>query len=123
MRKHRNAFRCFRMLEGIIQCFHRTIFAAVMLLAAQAAFAKDNLAILPFTGGRGEEGETIAELFSFEPRLNEVFNPIPRTTIAQAVSSEQNFQSGTGLTDADTGRGRKRRRRPARKDTQSAWFP
>ncbi|MCL2762878.1 MAG: outer membrane beta-barrel protein [Treponema sp.] len=65
-------------------------------------FAKDNLAILPFTGGQGDEGETIAELFSFDARLNEHFNPIPRTSISRAISSEQGFQMNSGMTDADT---------------------
>ena len=31
---------------------------------------KPRLAILPFTGGVGEDGETIAELFSFDRDLN-----------------------------------------------------
>jgi hypothetical protein len=52
---------------------------------AMGAAAKDTLAILPFTGVAKEEGETIAELFSFNTRLNSVFSPIPRTTIAQAA--------------------------------------
>jgi hypothetical protein len=57
---------------------------------------------LPFTGGERGEGETIAELFSFAPALNDAFDPIPRTSIAHAVSNEQNFQMGTGMTDPDT---------------------
>jgi hypothetical protein len=79
--------------------------ALLLVLAALftgAASAKDNLAILPFTGGVGGEGETIAELFSYIPELNEVFAPIPRTTITQAISKEQRFQTSTGMTDPDT---------------------
>jgi TolB-like protein len=64
--------------------------------------AKDNLAVLPFTGGDRGEGETIAELFSFDPVLNEAFAPIPRTSIARAVGNEQKFQMDTGMTDPDT---------------------
>jgi TolB-like protein len=78
---------------------------AVLLLAlavAGAAFAKDNLAVLPFTGGTGEEGETIAELFSFNRELNAVFTPIPRTSITRAIGSEWKFQTGTGMTDPET---------------------
>jgi TolB-like protein len=60
------------------------------------------LAVLPFTGGDRGEGETIAELFSFAPALNNAFDPIPRTSIAQAISNEQNFQMGAGMTDPDT---------------------
>lgn len=53
-----------------------TIYSGVLLLmfaSATAAFAKDSLAILPFTGGQGEDGETIAEIFSFEKDLNAFF--------------------------------------------------
>jgi hypothetical protein len=67
-----------------------------------AASAKDKLAILPFTGGEGEEGETIAELFSFEKDLVAVFNPVPRTSINRAIRSEERFQLGAGMTDPDT---------------------
>jgi TolB-like protein len=67
-----------------------------------AAAAKDVLAILPFTGGEGGEGETIAELFSFAPALNDAFDPIPRTSIARAVSNEQKFQMDAGMTNPDT---------------------
>jgi TolB-like protein len=62
---------------------------------------KYTLAILPFSGGEREDGETIAELFSFDPTLNKVFAPMPRTSINRAISREQNFQLG-GMTDPDT---------------------
>ncbi|MDR1351741.1 MAG: outer membrane beta-barrel protein [Treponema sp.] len=71
------------------------------LLCTGMAAAKDNLAVLPFTGGAGTEGETIAELFSFSNELREAFALIPRTSITQAADSEQRFQ-GTGMTDPDT---------------------
>jgi TolB-like protein len=71
-------------------------------LGAAPVAAKDNLAILPFTGGSRGEGETIAELFSFNSELNSVFSPIPRTSIARAISNEQSFQAGAGMTDPDT---------------------
>jgi TolB-like protein len=75
----------------------------MMLLAVSAGvFGKDNLAILPFTGGADEDGETIAELFSFEPALTGVFNPIPRTSINRAIQREQGFQMTSGMTDPDT---------------------
>jgi hypothetical protein len=64
--------------------------------------ARGNLAILPFTGGAGEEGETIAELFSFERALTGGFNPVPRTSITQAIQGEQRFQMTGGMTDPDT---------------------
>jgi TolB-like protein len=78
-----------------ILCLFITLFGG-------AAAAKDALAVLPFTGGDRGEGETIAELFSFAPALNNAFDPIPRTSIAQAISNEQNFQMSMGMTDPDT---------------------
>jgi TolB-like protein len=84
------------MSKRIIALF---LFAAVLI---SMAAAKDTLAVLPFTGGTNEEGETIAELFSFSNELNAVFAPIPRTSISRAISNEQNFQMGTGMTDPDT---------------------
>ena len=65
-------------------------------------FAKELIAILPFTGGQGNEGETIAELFSFDESLNDVFGRIPRTTINNAVTRERRFQMDSGMTDIDT---------------------
>jgi TolB-like protein len=64
--------------------------------------AQEYLAVLPFTGASTVEGETIAELFSFNRELNQVFSIIPRTSINQAVAREYNFQLGTNMTDPDT---------------------
>jgi hypothetical protein len=81
----------------------KPIFLTVLaLLAAGVLFAKDNLAILPFSGGQRDEGEAIAELFSFDQRLTEVFTPIPRTSITRAMGREQGFQMRSGMTDVDT---------------------
>jgi TolB-like protein len=80
----------------------KIIIPVLLCLIAGIASAKDNLAVLPFTGGSGDEGETVAELFSFSPDLTAVFNPIPRTSISRAIRNERNFQSGTGMTDPDT---------------------
>jgi TolB-like protein len=80
----------------------RTLAVAIFALILAGATAKDNLAVLPFTGGSAEEGETIAELFSFSNELNTAFAPIPRTSITRAIGSEQRFQSGAGMTDPDT---------------------
>ncbi|MDR1073102.1 MAG: penicillin-binding protein activator LpoB [Treponema sp.] len=71
-------------------------------LPAGRAFAKDNLAILPFSGSVEAEGETIAELFSFEPALIESFNPVPRTSVNRAIRNEQRFQLESGMTDPNT---------------------
>jgi TolB-like protein len=67
-----------------------------------AAGAKEKLAVLPFSGGTGDEGETIAELFSFSPDITAVFDPVPRTSISGAIAREQRFQYGSGMTDPDS---------------------
>jgi TolB-like protein len=79
----------------------QALLAALTVLLAVTAAAKDNLAVLPFTGGVAEEGHTIAELFSFTNELKTVFDVIPRTSITRAITNEQKFQ-GTGMTDPDT---------------------
>ncbi|MDR2149619.1 MAG: SUMF1/EgtB/PvdO family nonheme iron enzyme [Spirochaetaceae bacterium] len=63
---------------------------------------KETLAILPFTGAQGEDGETIAELFSFQKDLTALFNPVPRTSITRAIRNEQGFQMTSGMTNPDT---------------------
>jgi TolB-like protein len=78
------------------------VFISLVTLIAGYVYSKENLAILPFTGGQEDEGETIAELFSFNDRINDVFSPIPRTSITQAIRREQRFQMSSGMTDADT---------------------
>jgi TolB-like protein len=70
-----------------------------------AAAGADNLprlAILPFSGGTGDDGEAIAELFSYQPGLRAVFGMVPRTTINKAITEEQKFQLSSGMTDPDT---------------------
>ncbi|MDR2193139.1 MAG: hypothetical protein LBP19_01510 [Treponema sp.] len=69
-------------------------------LPAQTAAA--TLAILPFTGTQAEDGETIAELFSFQKELTAVFSPVPRTSINRAIRNERGFQMTSGMTDPDT---------------------
>ena len=73
-------------------------FAAAVSLHAQS---KPTLAILPITGGNVHDGETIAELFSFQPEIQQMFTPVPRGSL-DAIMKEQQFQRSTGLTDADT---------------------
>jgi hypothetical protein len=80
----------------------RIIFCALFAVQLAAiALCKDRLAVLPFTGGDGDEGDTIAELFSFTPALNQEYEPIPRTSINRAIAAEQNFQKELGVTDTE----------------------
>jgi hypothetical protein len=80
----------------------KKIILCLCALVCAAAAAQEHLAILPFTGGKDREGETIAEWFSFNRELNQVFSIIPRTDINQAIGAEHRFQMGTGMTDPDT---------------------
>ncbi|MDR1220564.1 MAG: hypothetical protein LBK73_13275 [Treponema sp.] len=89
----------FPLRMGRFLCGLLFLFA---LTSAANAQAKDTLAILPFTGAQGEDGETIAELFSFQRDLTAVFSPVPRTSIASAIRGEQGFQMESGMTDPDT---------------------
>lgn len=82
----------------------KSLLPLLFLISVGGLFAqtKPTLAILPFTGGNGEDGETIAELFSFDQTLNSVFAPMPRTSINNAIRREQNFQITSGMTDPET---------------------
>ncbi|MDR0636000.1 MAG: hypothetical protein LBF87_02855 [Treponema sp.] len=76
---------------------------AEQLQAVYARRSESTLAILPFTGAQeAEQGETIAELFSFNKDLNSAFTLIPRTSINIAIRNEQGFQMTSSMTDPDT---------------------
>ena len=72
-------------------------------IAATAAFSqtRPKLAILPFTGGTGGDGETIATLFTLQNDILNAFNVVPRTSAVNALVAEQQFQLA-GHTDSDT---------------------
>jgi hypothetical protein len=77
-------------------------FLLLFALIPVGAQTKATLAILPFTGAQSEDGEAIAELFSFQRDLTAVFNPVPRASINRAIRGEQGFQMESGMTDPDT---------------------
>ncbi|MCL2879883.1 MAG: CsgG/HfaB family protein [Treponema sp.] len=79
------------------------VVAFLLVISSFAAFpqTKPRLGILPFTGGAGEDGETIATLFSFQSEILEAFTVVPRTNAVNALIAEQNFQMA-GYTDSDT---------------------
>ncbi|MCL2193907.1 MAG: hypothetical protein FWB78_11005 [Treponema sp.] len=84
--------------------FRRLLFVAVLLAGCTAlAFsqARPVLGILPFTGGSGGDGETIATLISMEPEILSAFTVVPRTAALNAIFAEHYFQLA-GLTDSDT---------------------
>jgi TolB-like protein len=82
----------------------RKMITTVLLCAALAAWGQEKppLGILPFTGGSGQEGNTIAMLFTNSRDLQQVFRVVPRTSSVEAIMQEQQFQRTSGLTDTDT---------------------
>ena len=82
-----------KKLIVVILCW----FCAVLVFSQE----KPRLGILPFTGGTGGEGETIAMLFSFQSDILDAFTVVPRTSAVNAIIAEQNFQL-SGYTDSDT---------------------
>jgi len=84
----------------------KLLFFAVLLVACAAvAFSQAQrrpvLGILPFTGGTGGDGETIATLISIESEILRAFTVVPRTAALNAIFAEHYFQLA-GLTDSDT---------------------
>jgi len=77
----------------------------IVLFWGSAVFAfsqtRPVLAILPFTGGTGADGSTIASLFSHQPELLAAFTVVPRTLALEAIFAEHYIQL-SGLTDSDT---------------------
>lgn len=80
----------------------------MMVILVCAAFGgafgqeKPKLAVLPFSGGQGDEGEDLAEKFSYEKALGRVFAIVPRTNINRAIEDEAKYQKTSGMTDPDT---------------------
>jgi TolB-like protein len=61
---------------------------------------KPRLAILPFTGGSGRDGDAIANIFSNSGDLKQEFDIVPRTSSVDSMIREQQFQRSF-LTDSD----------------------
>ncbi|MDR2659167.1 MAG: hypothetical protein LBC27_04170 [Spirochaetaceae bacterium] len=93
----------FNLLRFSIETSMKQIIFCVFfaLQCITVVYSKDRLAVLPFSGGTGDEGDAIAELFSFTTELNQEFEPVPRTTINRAIAAEQRFQKDLGVTDVE----------------------
>lgn len=61
----------------------------------------ERVAVLPFTGGKGREGDTLAQMLGTELTKIGNFQIVPRTAAIDKVMEEHNFQR-IGLTDGDT---------------------
>jgi tetratricopeptide (TPR) repeat protein len=82
----------------------KKFFSLILFLSAACVLfgqSKPRLAILPFTGGEGGDGQTIAMLLANQADIRNVFTLVPRTSNVDAIVQERQFQQ-TGLTDSDT---------------------
>jgi TolB-like protein len=81
----------------------KLFFLLLMMIWTMAIFgqAKPRLGILPFAGGAGGDGETVATLFSLQSDIQGAFTVVPRTSAVNALVAEQDFQM-SGYTDSDT---------------------
>jgi len=83
--------------------YKRLVFTLLLAVCGMAVFAqaKPRLGILPFVGGTGGDGETVATLFSLQSDVQGAFTVVPRTSAVNALIAEQDFQM-SGYTDSDT---------------------
>jgi len=83
----------------------RYLAAAVLLaflaLPSLEAQTKKRLAILPFSGGSGQDGETISVLLSNQRALLNAFTVQPRNSAIDRIMGEQQFQRQSGLINSD----------------------
>ncbi|MCL2179866.1 MAG: hypothetical protein FWB83_01945 [Treponema sp.] len=77
------------------------LFILLMTASVFAQQQRPRLAILPFTGAGGSDGETIAMLLGNQSDLRSAFTTVARTSNVEAIAREQEFQS-SGFTDSDT---------------------
>jgi hypothetical protein len=84
-----------RILFFIISIF------AFLALPSMEAQAKKRLAILPFSGGQGQDGETISILLSNQRSLLDAFTVQPRNSAIDKIMGEQKYQRQSGLINSD----------------------
>jgi hypothetical protein len=76
------------------------IFSALSSPSLEAQ-AKKRLAILPFSGGQGQDGETISILLSNQRALLDAFTVQPRNSAIDRIMGEQQYQRQSGLINSD----------------------
>jgi hypothetical protein len=90
-------------MQMMMKIRKRIIFITLLIGQCIAGvMAKDRLAIMPFLGGDAGEGEVIAELFSFVPELNVAYEPVPQTTLNEAINAEHQLQISLGMMTAES---------------------
>jgi hypothetical protein len=84
--------------KGYMKKIMLTVFLLVTAASLPARGASDRggekprLAVVPFSGGEGDDGEIIAELFSGSRDLAQAFRIYPRTSITFGIDEERNVQ-------------------------------
>jgi len=77
------------------------VLLALVILPSLEAQTKKRLAILPFSGGSGQDGETISVLLSNQRTLLNTFTVQPRNSAIDRIMGEQQFQRQSGLINSD----------------------
>jgi len=70
-------------------------------LEAQGGPVKKRLAILPFSGGEAQDGETISVLLSNQRTMLNAFTVQPRNSAIDRIMGEQQYQRQSGLINSD----------------------
>jgi len=81
--------------------FFITVIFTFWALPSMEAQAKKRLAILPFSGGQGQDGETISILLSNQRALLDAFTVQPRNSAIDRIMGEQRYQRQSGLINSD----------------------
>jgi len=77
------------------------VLLALVVLPSLEAQGKKRLAILPFSGGQAQDGETISVLLSNQRTLLDAFTVQPRNSAIDRIMGEQQFQRQSGLINSD----------------------
>ena len=82
----------------------KTLLVVLLVFHAALAFPQPRLAILPFAGGVGGQGEAVAALLSQRAEILSAFTLVPTTPEAVAMAAEHRLQSGA-FADSDLAAG------------------
>jgi len=78
-----------------------TVILMALILPSLEAQAKKRLAILPFSGGEAQDGETISVLLSRQRAMLNAFTVQPRNSAIDRIMGEQQYQRQSGLINSD----------------------
>jgi hypothetical protein len=81
--------------------FFIAVIFTFLALPSMEAQTKKRLAILPFSGGQGQDGETISILLSNQRVLLDAFTVQPRNSAIDKIMGEQKYQRQSGLINSD----------------------